>query len=58
MADDSKLSWESLQTVDNDNSSPNHKKHSSRRNSKTMAKSTEALTEKDLVAFDHVAAGQ
>jgi len=62
MAEDSSLSWESSEAVHKDPNqpqSPQQKKNRpTRRNSKTMAKSPDKLTEQDLIAFDHVAAGQ
>lgn len=62
MAEDNKLSWESSKALNKDSSqpqSPEQKKNTpARRDSKTMAKSPDMLTEKDLIAFDHVAAGQ
>ena len=62
MAEDNRLSWESSKAVNKDSNqpqSPEQKKNTTaRRDSKTMAKSPDMLTEKDLIAFDHVAAGQ
>ena len=62
MAEDNRLSWESSKALNKDSSqpqSPEQKKNTpARRDSKTMAKSPDMLTEKDLIAFDHVAAGQ
>lgn len=62
MADHNRLSWDSSEAV---NINPTHpqppkpkKNPTARRDSKIMAKSPETLSEKDLVAFDHVAAGQ
>lgn len=62
MVDLRRLSLDSADTVNNNPTLPQPTKPKSspttRRDSKNMAKSPEALTEMDLVAFDHVAAGQ
>jgi hypothetical protein len=62
MADHGRLSSDSSETVDKKQALPLITKFpripTARRDSKSMAKPPEALTEKDLVAFDHVAAGQ
>jgi hypothetical protein len=62
MADNNRLPWDPSEAENKNITHPQppkpKKNPTARRDSKVMAKSPEILSEKDLVAFDHVAAGQ